>query len=214
MTAGDRPDPPARDLPDIAAAVARLADQRYRRTVGIQPAAVERARQAAANMALATAIGRVAGALGPDYGPLRILAEHLRVGRLTGVDVGDRHRQVFPEPRARLVADTVRDIARVLAASGVDLLDDGRTVAGLFAYGDALSPREHVTGIALTTGALLMATAGCSNCGWGEVFPYARPGESDQALRAADEAARAHEADPGRTLPDDTGDDAGKDMIP
>lgn len=100
--------------------------------------------------AITEAVAAVFGENTPETVALLLLTARIHTCGESGAELAAGHlEQSGPHAspgRVAFMTAHVRLLADVLAASGVDLLDEGRTVAGLYAYADvfAASPLHEV----------------------------------------------------------------------
>ncbi|WP_367139480.1 hypothetical protein [Saccharothrix sp. HUAS TT1] len=135
-------DPPAAPPPpDVGALAARVADayETSRHATGPHDPSPD----TACADALTEAADVVFGARTPEATTFRGLAVRFRSFAGSGAELAAGHLEQFgphaPPGRVAYVTAHVRLLADVLTASGVDLLDDGRTVAELNAYADVFA---------------------------------------------------------------------------
>lgn len=139
--------------PGIAADAARAAQDSYRRSaavatlsgIALTPTLEREAREAAAGNAITLAVDGVFGNGTVEYVAMLFITVRIRNHGVDGAQLARAHLEAAGAAsspgRAEFMAGQVRTLAEVLETSGVNLLDQGRTVTQLRAYAHTFHPQ-------------------------------------------------------------------------
>ncbi|QFZ20538.1 hypothetical protein [Saccharothrix syringae] len=143
--------------PGIAADAARAAQDSYRRSAAVAtligiprtPVLEREAREEAAGEAITVAVDGVFGHDTIEYAAMLFIAVRTRNHGVNGAQLARAHLEAIgappPPDRAEFMAGQIHTLAEILETSGVDLLDQGRTVTQLRVYAHTFHPQGRDT---------------------------------------------------------------------